>query len=110
MPEVSVAFAAIRRSKLENMALGTLLGSNTINILVFAVGAPLMALRFSESAWTNISTSNLVSTAGALVLTLFVLVGLRSRSYPAGKAVARTMVTLMIPVYLLCIFFVYRGV
>jgi len=110
MPEVSVAFAAVRRAKLEDMALGTLLGSNAVNILVFAVGAPLMALRFSESAWTNISGVNLVSTAGAFLLTLFVLVGLRSRSHRAGMAVARTMVALMIPVYLLCLFLVYRGV
>ena len=110
MPEVSVAFAAIRREKLEDMALGTLLGSNTVNILVFAVGAPLMALRFSESAWANISRANLVSTAGAFLLTLFVLVGLNSGSHRAGKAVARAVVALMIPVYLVCLFFIYRGI
>ena len=109
MPEVSVAYAAVKRSKLEDMAIGTLLGSNTVNILVFAVGAPLMALRFSESAWTNISLSNLVSVAGAFVLTLFVLVGILSRSHRAGRAIARTMLALMIPVYLLCLFLVYRG-
>ncbi|MFH1689323.1 MAG: hypothetical protein ABIE42_03695 [Candidatus Eisenbacteria bacterium] len=109
MPEVSVAYAAVRKSKLEDMALGTLLGSNTVNILVFAVGAPLMALRFSESAWTNISGSNLVSIAGAFVLTLFVLVGILSRSHRAGRAIAKTMVALMVPVYLLCLFLVYRN-
>jgi cation:H+ antiporter len=109
MPEVSVAYAAVKRSKLEDMAIGTLLGSNTVNILVFAVGAPLMALRFSESAWTNISPSNLVSVAGAFVLTLFVLVGILSRSHRAGRAIARTMLALMVPVYLLCLFLVYRG-
>jgi cation:H+ antiporter len=110
MPEVSVAYGAVRRSKLEDMALGTILGSNAVNILVFAVGAPLMALRFSESAWANISLSNLVSVSGALVLTLFVLVGIQSRSHRAGRAIARTMVALMVPVYLLCLFLVYRGV
>jgi Ca2+/Na+ antiporter len=109
MPEVSVAFAAVRRARLEDMALGTLLGSNTVNILVFAVGAPLMALRFSESAWTNISSSNLVSISGAFLLTLFVLAGLLSRSHPAGRAIARTMVVLMVPVYLICLFLVYKG-
>ena len=109
MPEVSVAYAAVKREKLEDMALGTLLGSNTVNILVFAVGAPLMALRFSESAWTNISGSNLVSIAGAFLLTLFVLVGIKSRSHRAGRAIARTMVALMVPVYLVCLFLVYRG-
>lgn len=108
MPEVSVAFAAIRRAKLEDMALGTLLGSNTVNILVFAVGA-LLAVGTPQSGWPNISPWNLVSTAGAFLLTLFVLVGLNSRSHRAGRAVARTMVALMIPVYLLCLFLVYRG-
>ena len=109
MPEVSVSFAAVRRAKLEDMALGTLLGSNTVNILVFAVGAPLMAIRFPQSAWSNISPPNLVSTAGALLLTLFVLVGLLSRSHRAGRAIARTLVALMVPVYLVCLFLVYRG-
>ncbi len=109
MPEVSVAYAAVKKSRLEDMALGTILGSNTVNILVFAVGAPLMALRFSESAWTNISLSNLVSVAGALVLTLFVLVGIRSRSRGAGRAIARTTVALMVPVYILCLFLIYKG-
>jgi len=73
------------------------------------VGTLLVAIRFSESAWTNISGSNLVSIAGAFLLTLFVLVGIQSRSHRAGRAIARTMVVLMVPVYLVCLFLVYRG-
>ena len=108
MPEVSVAYAAVKREKLEDMALGTLLGSNTVNILVFAVGAPLMALRFPTSAWTNIQPTNMVSIVGASLLTLFVLMGILSRSHRAGRAVARTMVALMVPVYIVCLYLVYR--
>ena len=89
--------------------LGTLLGSNAVNILVFAVGAPLMALRFPNSAWQNISGANIVSVVTALLLTAFVLVGIVSRSHRAGRAIARTAVALMVPVYLLCLFLVYRG-
>ncbi len=110
MPEVSVAYAAVKRSGLEDMALGTILGSNMVNILVFAVGAPLLAFRFSQSAWAMISVSNLVSIAAALLLTLFVLVGIRSRSHRAGRAVARSMVVLAIPVYLITLYLVYRSV
>jgi Ca2+/Na+ antiporter len=91
------------------MALGTLLGSNTVNILVFAVGAPLMALRFPHSAWQNISGSNMISVVTALLLTTFVLAGIVSRSHRSGRAVARALVVLMVPVYLLCLFLVYRG-
>ena len=110
MPEVSVAYAAVKRSGLEDMALGTILGSNMINILVFAVGAPLLAFRFSHSAWAMISVSNLVSIVAALLLTLFVLVGIRSRSYRAGGVVARSMVFLAVPVYLITLYLVYRSV
>ena len=110
MPEVSVAYAAVKRAGLEDMALGTILGSNMVNILVFAVGAPLLAFRFSRSAWAMISVSNLVSVAAALLLTLFVLVGIRSRSHRAGRVVARSMVVLSVPVYLITLYLVYRSV
>jgi len=109
MPEVSVAYAAVKRAGLEDMALGTILGSNVVNILVFAVGAPLLAFKFSRSAWAMISVSNLLSVAAALLLTLFVLVGILSRSHRAGRAVARSMVVLAVPVYLITLFLVYRS-
>lgn len=109
MPEVSVAYAAVKRAGLEDMALGTILGSNMVNILVFAVGAPLLAFKFSRSAWAMISVSNLLSVVAALLLTLFVLVGILSRSHRAGRAVARSMVVLAVPVYLITLFLVYRS-
>jgi len=109
MPEVSVAYAAVKRGGLEDMAIGTILGSNMINVLVFAVGAPLLAFRFSQSAWAVISVSNLVSVAAALLLTLFVLIGILSRAHRAGKAIARSMVILTVPVYLIALFLVYKS-
>jgi len=109
MPEVSVAYAAVRRAGLEDMALGTLLGSNTVNILVFAVGAPFLLLRGRESAWQLVDVSNLVSVVTALLLTLFVLVGITSRSLRAGRTTARVLVALMVPIYVLCLFLVYRA-
>jgi cation:H+ antiporter len=108
MPEVSVAFSAVRRAKLEDMALGTLLGSNAVNVLVFAVGAPLLLLRDSCSAWYYLGGSNLVSVVAALLLTLFILGGIVSRPSSLGRATARALVALMVPVYVLGLFLVYR--
>jgi cation:H+ antiporter len=108
MPEVSVAYAAIKRARLEDMALGTLLGSNTVNVLVFAVGAPLYLLKSQQSAWWHLDVSNLVSVVTALILTLFVLVGITSRSHRAGRATTRALVALMVPIYLVCLLLVYR--
>ncbi len=109
MPEVSVAYAAVKREKLEDMALGTLLGSNTLNIMVFAVGAPLLAFRFSGSAWATLLPTNLVSVAAALLLTVFVLVGINSPRTGIGVRVTRLLLALMVPVYLVCLYLVYRG-
>jgi cation:H+ antiporter len=108
MPEVSVAYSAVRRANLEDMALGTILGSNTINLLIFAVGAPLLLLKDPRSAWYYVDASNLVSVIGALLLTLLVLVGITSRSRHGGRLAARTAVALLAPVYLIDLFLVYR--
>lgn len=109
MPEVSVAYAAVRRAGSPDMALGTLLGSNTINVLVFAIGAPLFALRFSQSAWSAVSGSNLVSVVTALVLTLFVLAGVAGKGNRRGAVIARSLTILMVPVYLVGLYLVFRA-
>jgi hypothetical protein len=51
----------------------------------------------------------MISVVTALLLTTFVLAGIVSRSHRSGRAVARALVVLMVPVYLLCLFLVYRG-
>jgi cation:H+ antiporter len=108
MPEVSVAYSAVRRASSPDMALGTLLGSNTINILVFVVGTPLLALRFSESAWRTVSDANLVSVSAALLMTLMVVIGIISRRWARGKMFGRATTMLLVPVYVVCVFLVYR--
>ncbi|MBN2564214.1 MAG: hypothetical protein JXB46_00725 [Candidatus Eisenbacteria bacterium] len=108
MPEVSVAYSALRRAGSADMALGTLLGSNAVNILVFAIGTPLLLLRFSRSAWSAVSDANLVSVAGALVLTLLVMVGIAARRWRGGRLITRLAIILMLPVYLLCLALVYQ--
>lgn len=108
MPEVSVAYSAVRRAASPDMALGTLLGSNAINILVFIAGTPLLALRFSESAWRTVSEVNLVSVSAALLMTLMVMVGIASRRWRGGELVGRVSTTLLIPVYVIFVFLVYR--
>jgi cation:H+ antiporter len=108
MPEVSVAYSAVRRAGSPDMALGTLLGSNSINILVFTVGTPLMLLRFSRSAWSEVSDANSVSVLGGLVLTLLMMVGVAGRKWKRGALATRAATCLMLPVYALCLFLVYR--
>jgi len=109
MPEVSVAYSAIRRKGLVDMALGTILGSNTLNITVFALTAPMLAFRFTGSAWGALDPFNIVSVATAVVLTVFVLVGIRSRSARIGVVLTRVLLGLSVPVYLIGLYLVYRG-
>ncbi|MBD3347606.1 MAG: hypothetical protein GF400_00220, partial [Candidatus Eisenbacteria bacterium] len=63
LPEVTVAFSAIRSTDSPDMALGTLMGSNSFNLLVFAVGAPFVALGPTGvvSAWSNLTELNLIN-------------------------------------------------
>jgi cation:H+ antiporter len=108
MPEVSVAYSALRRAGSPDMALGTLLGSNTVNILVFVVGTPLLLLRFSQSAWAVVSGANLVSVSAGLLLTLLLMVGIAARRWKRGALMTRLATVLMLPVYALCLFLVYQ--
>ncbi len=111
LPEVTVALGAIRRAGSADIALGTLLGSNSINILIFAIGTPLYALRWAErSAWGDVSRGNFVSVVAAVVLTGIVLLGMSPR-WARGRAWQRRLLTgVMVPVYLVALFLVYRGV
>ena len=99
LPEVTVAFAAVRRARSPDLAVGTILGSNSFNFLVFAVGAPFLMLGTtpSVSAWSNLSSVNLVNVAAALALTALVLGAMRSQR-PVG--VSRAFMAFLVPVYL----------
>jgi cation:H+ antiporter len=108
MPEVSVGYSALRRAGSADMALGTLMGSNIVNILVFAAGTPLLLLRFSRSAWSVVSEVHLVSVAAAILLTLLVMVGIAARRWRRGVLITRLATFLLLPVYLLCLALVYR--
>ncbi len=112
LPEVSVALGAVRHTCSPDVALGTLMGSNSINILIFALGAPLLMMRGTgESAWRMISVesavrhAHLVNVAVAILLTMIVSIGMRSRG---GRGSARALVLLMLPVYLVGLYLVYR--
>ncbi len=110
LPEVSVAYGAIKRARSLDIALGTLLGSNSINILIFALGAPLLMLASGgESAWSSVSSVHLVNVAGAVVLTVLVLIGMTSRWCTGASWRPRFLTALMIPVYLVCLYLVRRG-
>lgn len=109
LPEVTVAFSAMRKADSPDMAMGTLLGSNSFNLLVFALGAPLMAAGPTAvgSAWSNIRSDgnpNLWNIAVALVITLLILCALNSRR---ARTVGRTLAILAIPVYLAGLYAVY---
>lgn len=106
LPEVTVAWSALRTVRSPDMAMGTLVGSNSFNLLVFAVGAPLMILgpTATASAWSKLSGVNLINVAIALVLTSITLLGLRwARTPNAGRALA----ALMVPLYLAGLYAVY---
>jgi len=110
LPEVSVALGALRRAGSTDVALGTLLGSNSINVLIFAIGAPLLMLKpGGVSAWGAVSRGNMVSVVVAAVLTVFILLGLRPRLGRSPAWVSRTLAAAMVPIYLVGLFLVYRG-
>jgi cation:H+ antiporter len=99
LPEVTVAYSAIKNAGSADMAMGTLLGSNSFNLLVFALGAPFMALGSTEgvSAWSKLSSVNMVNVIVALALTLMMMAALRwGRTRVTGRVVA----ALTVPVYL----------
>ncbi len=110
LPEVTVASASIRRAGSPDMAIGTLLGSNSINIIVFAVGAPLLLTAGSETAWSGLDVVNIVNVVSGLLLTLLVLAGLRSRFIHRSKARARALALALVPLYLLTLWIVRQGV
>ncbi len=109
LPEVTVAFGAVRRTRSADIALGTILGSNTVNILVFAIGAPMLAVVSDKSAWSGVSLSNLISVMTALLFTAFVLVVMRRLERAEGVGLAKFVNFLTVPLYLLCLFLVYRA-
>lgn len=100
LPEVTVAFASVRIAGSADMAMGTLLGSNSINILIFALGAPLLMLKTGSSAWGGVSSVNLVNVVTALALTGIALVGMRLDWTRRRAWQPKALVALMVPVYL----------
>jgi len=109
LPEVSVAYGALRKAKSTDIALGTLLGSNSFNILVFAIGAPLLMLGGKGvSGWSAVSPVNMVNVVTALVLTLIVLAGMSERWCRKPSWQPRLLASLMVPIYLVSIFLVGR--
>ncbi len=109
LPEVTVATAAVRRAKSPDMAIGTLLGSNSINIIVFAVGAPLLLTSGAKTAWSGLSPVNTVNVAAGIILTLLVLSGLRVGWLHESKTRARLLALALVPVYLIALWLVRRS-
>lgn len=109
LPEVTVAFAAIRRAGSPDMALGTLLGSNSINILIFAIGAGIHVAVTGTSAWADVSPLNMVNVASGLVLTAIVLAGLKVGWFRPGSRRHGALLLSMIPIYLFALWLVHRG-
>ena len=89
------------------MAVGTIFGSNSFNLLVFAIGAPLLMFRTNPplSAWSNLSGVNLANVASGLVLTALALGAVRSR-VRGGFSLA--LMILLVPVYLAGLYFVWK--
>ena len=106
LPEVTVAFAAMHRAGSRDMALGTILGSNSFNLLVFAIGAPLLMIRTTPpvSAWSNLSSVNLINVAAGLALTGLALGAMRLWRHGSWSA---TLTTILAPVYLVSLYCVW---
>jgi cation:H+ antiporter len=108
LPEVTVAVSAVRRAGSADMAVGTLLGSNGFNLAIFALGAPFLMLRGHDSGWSNLSPAGIVNVVTAVVLTLVVLAGMRATALDARRRAARVATAVLVPIYLLGLFIVYR--
>ncbi len=110
LPEVTVATAAVRSARSPDMAIGTLLGSNSINILVFAVGAPLLLTSESGTAWSGLgdglAPANIVNVGAGIILTLLVLAGLRISWFRESKVRARLLALAFVPVYLVALWLI----
>jgi len=107
LPEVTVATAAIRNARSPDMAIGTLLGSNSINILVFAVGAPLLLTSGPETAWSSLAPANIINGAAGIILTALILGGLRVRWLHENRFRARLLALALVPVYLIALWLVH---
>ena len=109
LPEVTVAVGAVRGARSGDMALGTLLGSNSLNVLIFAVGAPLLWFREGRSGWSMLSDVNLVNVVVALLLTGAVLAAMKTARKGRPSRVSRLLIAAMGPVYLVGLYLVFRG-
>jgi len=108
LPEVTVAFSAVRRAGSADMAVGTLLGSNSFNLAIFALGAPFLMFRGHDSGWSNLSPAGIVNAVTAVVLTLVVLAGMRATALDARRWATRAATAVLVPIYLIGLFLVYR--
>ncbi len=109
LPEVTVAFGAVRRARSADMALGTLLGSNSINLVIFAIGAPFLTISGGRSGWSVVQPVHMVNVVTAVVLTLVVLAGMRATALDGRRRAARVATAVLVPIYLVGLFLVYRG-
>jgi len=109
LPEITVAFGAVRKARSADMALGTLLGSNSINLVIFAIGAPFLMFDRGRSGWSEIPPIHMINVVVALVLTFIVLAGMRTKVLDSGRAVARAATAVLVPIYLVGLFLIYRG-
>lgn len=109
LPEVTVAFAAVKYTRSADMAVGTLLGSNTFNLLIFSLGAPLLILKTGSSGWASVGPQNQINVIAAIVLTVIVLVGIRLDKARTAVWVPRALALTMAPVYLVTLYLVYRA-
>jgi cation:H+ antiporter len=100
LPEVTVAIAAVTRERSPDIALGTLMGSNVFNILIFALFAPLLLLRTGHSAWIGLADANLANVVTGLVLTSLVFVGMLTRLKEVRILRTSLPTAIMIPAYL----------
>jgi cation:H+ antiporter len=109
LPEVTVAVSAVRRTGAADVAVGTLLGSNSFNLAIFALGAPFLMFGGHNSGWSELSSASMINVATAVVLTLVVLAGMRATALDARRRAARAATAVLIPIYLLGLFFVHRA-
>ena len=104
-----MAFAAVKYTRSADMAVGTLLGSNTFNVLIFSLGAPFLVLRTGSSGWASVGAQNQINVLAAVVLTSIVLVGMRLDKGRTPVWVPRALAAAMVPIYVVTLYLVYRA-
>ncbi len=105
MPELAVAITAIRIGAID-MALANILGANMLN----AANIFIADIFYSQGPiLSSVSSDHLITAAGAIVMTILIIIGLRFRQQRKTFRFISWYGIALIAIYLTTFFFVYSA-